>query len=129
MSNETPAGARRAAGDFRAVWRMPKAGSLDALRLEREELAPPGPGEVRIAVRAVGLNMADVFACLGLYSATPAGAFVPGLEVAGVVESVGPEVVGAAGRPDAPLRPGDRVLALTRFGAYVTALDADARYV
>jgi alcohol dehydrogenase len=62
-----------------------------------------------------------VFACLGLYSATPTGAFVPGLECAGVVDETGPGVSGA--------RPGDRVIALTRFGGYATALNVDARYL
>jgi len=116
-------------GNTREVWRMPRAGSLNALRLEREELPPPGPGEVRIAVRSVGLNLADVFACLGLYSATPAGPFVPGLEVAGVVEAVGSHRGGAGGSPVALFRPGDRVIGLTRFGACATSLNADARYV
>ena len=108
---------------------MPRAGSLNALRLEREELQPPGPGEVRIAVRAVGLNLADVFACLGLYSATPSGAFVPGLEVAGVVEAAGPYAGGPAVSAAAAFQPGDRVIGLTRFGGYATSLNADARYV
>jgi len=90
----------------------------------------PGPCEVRIAVRAVGLNVADVFACLGLYSATPSGAFVPGLEVAGVVEAVGPDDAGGSnGSPAGAFRPGDRVIGLTRFGGYATSLNADARYV
>ncbi|RPJ54967.1 MAG: hypothetical protein EHM24_31150, partial [Acidobacteria bacterium] len=84
-------------GNTREVWRMPRAGSLNALRLEREELPPPGPGEVRIAVRSVGLNLADVFACLGLYSATPAGPFVPGLEVAGVTAWAGQLLIRQAG--------------------------------
>jgi alcohol dehydrogenase len=78
-------------------------------------------------VRAVGLNLADVFACLGLYSATPRGAFVPGLEFAGVVDDPGPE------RPpgeDCPaFRRGDRVIGLTRFGAYATAVNVDRRYL
>ena len=43
-------------------------------------IAPPAPGEVRVAVKAIGLNFADLFACLGLYSATPQGSFIPGLE-------------------------------------------------
>lgn len=54
------------------------------LRLSRcscmgtEELAFPAAGEVQIAVRCIGLNFADVFSCLGLYSATPRGEFIPG---------------------------------------------------
>ena len=69
----------------------------------RESLPDPGPGEARIAVKAIGLNFADLFACLGLYSATPKGAFVPGLECAGVVEALGPGASpsgpGTAGTP------------------------------
>ena len=61
------------------VWRMARAGSLSRLRREVDELPPPGPGQAQIDVRAIGLNLADVFACLGLYSATPPGPFVPGL--------------------------------------------------
>lgn len=109
----------------RAVWRIRRAGSLDRLRREAERMGDPAPGTARIRVEAIGLNFADVFACLGLYSATPKGAFVPGLECAGVVEAVG------ARRPEDPEgpRPGDRVVALTRFGAYATRLDADLRFV
>jgi alcohol dehydrogenase len=74
-----------------------------------------------VAVGAIGLNFADLAACLGLYSATPPGAFVPGLEFAGAVEAVGE---GAA-----TVAPGDRVLGLTRFGGYATRVNADARYL
>ena len=110
--------------DLRRAWRIDRAGSLDRLRLVEEPLAPPAAGEVRVRVTAVGLNFADAFACLGLYSATPRGSFVPGLECAGVVEQAGPDV---AGRPR--YAPGDRVIVLTRFGGYATALNADTRYL
>jgi alcohol dehydrogenase len=112
----------------RQRWLVGRTGSLDVLRLERDRLAPPGPGEVTVAVRAAGLNLADVFACLGLYSATPPAPFTPGLEVAGVVDAVGPPG-SADGPPDPGWRPGDRVIALTRFGGYATAINADARYL
>ncbi|MBS0375674.1 MAG: zinc-binding dehydrogenase [Proteobacteria bacterium] len=109
---------------LRTAWRIDRAGSLDRLRRVEEPLPPPAAGEARIAVHAVGLNFADAFACLGLYSATPRGSFVPGLEVAGVVEELGEPL---PGHP--PVRVGDRVLVLTRFGGYATALNADTRYV
>ena len=108
----------------RLAWRTPGAGSLERLRLQEEHLAPPGPGEARVRVEAIGLNFADLFACQGLYSATPSGSFVPGLECAGVIESIGSE---APSRSD--LRPGDRVIVLTRFGAYATALNVGIQYL
>jgi alcohol dehydrogenase len=112
--------------DTREVWKVARTGSLGGLCKERERLPAPGPGQVRIATRAIGLNLADVFACLGLYSATPSGPFVPGLELAGVVEAVGD----ASPDGSAPaFRPGDRVSVLTRFGAYATSVNADAHYV
>jgi alcohol dehydrogenase len=101
---------------------MPRAGSLARLARVSEPLPPPGPGEARVRVEAIGLNFADVFACLGLYSATPEGAFVPGLECAGVIEALGPP-----GGAEHALAVGDRVMAVTRLGGYATALNLDAR--
>src|ERR671911_643271 len=105
--------------ETRRAWRLDRAGSLGRLRCVSEPVAAPGPGEARVAINAIGLNFADVFACLGLYSATPKGPFVPGLEFAGVIEALGPP----AGRDDtgataAGLRTGTRVVGLTRFGGY-----------
>jgi NADPH:quinone reductase-like Zn-dependent oxidoreductase len=97
-----------------------RAGSIADLKIENFELPDPGPGEVGIVVRAIGLNFADVFAIWGLYGATPKGAFTPGLEYAGTVEKTGPGVE--------HLRAGDRVMGVTRFGAYTTRLNIDARY-
>jgi NADPH:quinone reductase-like Zn-dependent oxidoreductase len=70
----------------------------------------PGAGEIRIAVRAAGINFADVLARLGLYPDAPPIPCVVGYEVAGVVDAVGPGV--------SRHREGDRILALTRFGGY-----------
>jgi len=72
----------------RQVWSIPRAGSLARLTLNSEPLAPPAEREVQVEVTAVGVNFADVFACLGLYSATPTGRFTPGLECAGRVRCV-----------------------------------------
>jgi alcohol dehydrogenase len=106
----------------RDVWRIDRAGSLERLTRRSEPLPDLAAGQARVAVKAVGLNFADIFACLGLYSATPRGSFIPGLEFAGIVEDVNP----GAG---ASFRPGDRVAGLTRFGAYATAINADVAYL
>jgi NADPH:quinone reductase-like Zn-dependent oxidoreductase len=105
----------------RMVWRIGRAGSLDRLAREEDQLAVPGAGEARVSVRAIGLNFADIFACLGLYSATPKAPFVPGLEFAGTIDAVGPGVQRWLA--------GDRVVGLTRFGAYATDVTVDASYL
>ncbi len=104
----------------RKAWSL-KAGNIRNLKIVTEDLPPPGPGEVTVEVKSIGLNFADVFAIWGLYSATPKGMFTPGLEYAGTVASVGSGVTG--------LRTGDRVMGVTRFGGYATHLNIDARYV
>jgi alcohol dehydrogenase len=98
-----------------------RAGSLADMQLREFTLPEPAPGEVRVAVRAVGLNFADIYAIWGLYKATPKGEFTPGLEYSGIVEAVGAGVT--------HLRPGDRVMGVTRFGGYTSHLNIDARYV
>lgn len=98
-----------------------KAGSLSNLKLHQEELAAPGPDEVSVAVSAIGLNFADVFTIWGLYGATPKGIFTPGLEYAGTIVKVGENVT--------TVKEGDRIMGVTRFGAYTSHLNIDARYV
>lgn len=70
----------------------------------------PAAGQVRIKVRAAGINFADVLARIGLYPDAPRLPAVVGYEVAGVVDAAGAGVTA----PQA----GDRVVALTRFGGY-----------
>ena len=81
----------------------------------------PREGEVRIAVRAAGVNFADVMARLGLYPDAPSLPAVVGYEVAGVVDAVG--------SGDVSFRPGDRVFAFTRFGGYATSVAAPVTFV
>ncbi len=69
---------------------------------------PVGPGEVRISVKAAGINFADTMARVGIYPDAPKPPCVMGYEVAGTVESVGEGVSDHA--------VGDRVVAGTRFG-------------
>ncbi len=90
--------------------------------LEVEERPEPvvGPGEVRIAVRAAGINFADLMARTGMYPDAPKPPCVVGYEVAGEVESVGEGVERYS--------VGDRVVAGTVFGGYsevVTAVEAN----
>ncbi len=105
----------------RQAYVIPKAGSLRNITLRQEELPPPQPHEVMVAVKAIGLNYADLFAMMGLYSATPKGSFVPGLEYAGEIIAVGSAVKDR--------RVGTMIMGVTRFGAYASHLNIDARYV
>lgn len=105
----------------RIVYRMAKAGSIGNLKQQKETIGKPGPGEVCVKVHAIGLNFADIFAIQGLYSATPKGAFIPGLEFSG-------EVI-AAGDGVADLKIGSRVMGATRFGGYVSHLNIHHQYV
>lgn len=114
-----------ASGTERQVWIQPGAGSLDRLEIRKETLPPPQPGQARIRIRAIGLNFADVFACLGLYSATPQGDFIPGLEYSGEVEAISD----SPSSKKSGFKKGDRVMGLIRFGAYATHLNADVRYL
>jgi len=75
--------------------------------LERPDPVP-GPGEVRIAVKAAGINFSDLLARVGMYPDAPKPPCVIGYEVAGDVESLGDGVEG--------LKPGDRVISGSRFG-------------
>ena len=65
-------------------------GRAERPRAPRGRPPPPGPGEIRVDVRAIGLNFADVFSVLGLYQAAPPCPFVPGLELSGIVAEIGP---------------------------------------
>jgi len=78
-------------------------------------------GEVRIAVRAAGLNFADTMARVGLYPPAPKTPCVLGYEVAGEVETIGEGVSG--------LTVGQRVMAGTQFGGQAELAVARARDV
>jgi NADPH:quinone reductase-like Zn-dependent oxidoreductase len=91
------------------LW-ISKAGPPEVLKLQQGPDPIPRSGEVRIRVQASGVTFADVFGRMGLDRNAPAIPFVPGLEVAGVVDLV------AQGVPT--LKEGDPVLALTQYGGY-----------
>jgi NADPH:quinone reductase-like Zn-dependent oxidoreductase len=68
------------------------------------------PGKCLVRVKAIGINFADLLQRMGLYPGTPKPPFVPGFEVAGVVERAGEK---------SGCKPGDRVMAMTHFNGYV----------
>lgn len=93
-------------------------GGPEVLRVEERPEPPVGAGEVRIAVRAAGINFADLMARAGIYPDAPRPPAVVGYEVAGTIESVGEGVEGFA--------VGDRVIAGTRFGGYAELVTVPA---
>lgn len=105
----------------RQVYRMPKAGSIKNLKLQTEDLDMPKANEVCVKVKAVGLNFADISVMHGLYSATPEGSIIPGLEYSGEIIKVGEDVE--------EWKIGDKVMGATKFGGYVSHLNIHHRYV
>jgi synaptic vesicle membrane protein VAT-1 len=83
--------------------------------------------DVLIRVRAVGINFADLMARMGLYPGTPDPPFVPGLEVAGIIER--PAASGNGESGSEVFRAGDRVAALTQFNAYAELVAVPAQQV
>lgn len=76
------------------VVRFHRHGGPEVLRIEEAELPLPGRGEIRIQVKALGLNRAEALLRQGSYIETPSLPSGLGLEAAGVVESLGPDVGG-----------------------------------
>ena len=85
-------------------------GGPETLSIEAITVGAPAPGEIRLRQTAIGVNFHDIYVRSGLYaSLTLPG--IPGIEAAGIVEAIGPEVT--------HLRPGDRVAYVTgAYGAY-----------
>ncbi len=92
-----------------------ETGGAEVLRFEPAEVGEPGRGQARVAVTAVGVNFIDVYFRTGLYPRPLP--YVAGLEGAGVVEAVGPDVA---------LRPGERVAWASAPGSYATHVVAPA---
>ena len=91
---------------------------LSGLALRSLPLAPPGPGQVRVKIRAAALNFPDYLMTQGRYQFKPDLPFVPGLEAAGEVDAIGTGVT--------DLALGARVLVHVRCGALAEAIVVDA---
>jgi NADPH2:quinone reductase len=96
--------------------RISTTGGPEVLRWETIELGAPGPGQVRLAHTAIGINYIDVYHRSGLYPQPLP--FIPGVEGVGVVETIGPGVHG--------LEPGVRVAYALLPGSYAEARLAPA---
>jgi alcohol dehydrogenase len=105
----------------RKVWSTAKAGAIQRLQLVDETLLALAADEIEVSVKAVGLNFADIFALTGLYSATPEGRFIPGLEYSGVVSKVGKNCT--------RFKLGDRIMAVSRFGGYASVIQSKEDYL
>ena len=88
-------------------------GGPQVLRLGERAVPQPGSGELLIRVAASGINRPDVLQRMGHYAPPPGASDLPGLEVAGVVESGDAAAMAAAG-----IAVGDRVCALVAGGGY-----------
>lgn len=97
--------------------RVSRAGDPGVLKLERLPVPKPARGEALVRLKAAGLNFIDIYQRNGLYPARLP--YTPGLEGAGVVESVGQGV--------SSVRPGDRVAYTGHLGSYAefNAVNAD----
>jgi NADPH:quinone reductase len=85
-------------------------GPPERLRLQSVASRPLGTGEVRVAIRAAGLNFPDVLMVSGEYQLKPELPFTPGMEASGDIVEIGSDVSGVAA--------GDRVMVKMRHGAF-----------
>jgi synaptic vesicle membrane protein VAT-1 len=105
---------------MRQIW-ISRTGPPEVLEVREAPDPEAGAGQVRIRVKAAGINFADLMARVGLYPDAPKIPCVVGYEVAGVVDQVGEGVTGFAA--------GDQVFGMPRFGGYTDTLAIDAAQV
>ena len=103
-----------------------QVGGPEVLKIENKEVPPPGPGEVRIKVKALGLNRAEAMFRSGTYLSNPKFPSRLGYEASGIVEAVGSGVTGFA--------PGDIVSVVPphdqgKYGVYGEIATVPVKYV
>jgi NADPH2:quinone reductase len=92
-------------------------GTAENLAIEQAEEPVPGPGQVLVDIKAAGLNFPDLLSIAGKYQVRTEPPFIPGIEAAGTVKSLGEGVKRYA--------PGDRVIVTTQGGAFAEQCVAD----
>ncbi len=99
--------------------KMTQFGGPEVLKIEEAALGQPKKGEAVVAIKAAGINFIDIYQRRGTYPVPLP--YIPGLEAAGIVESVGEGV--------ANVKPGDRVAYVHTPGAYAEKCIIDAKYL
>ncbi len=107
------------AATYRAVM-LTRKGGPEVLQIVEMPIEPPGPGQLRVRVRAAGVGSTDLIMLAGNYRYAPKIPFVPGYEVAGVVEAISADVTG--------FTVGQRVAALTVYGSFAELLMRQAKH-
>jgi synaptic vesicle membrane protein VAT-1 len=105
---------------MRQVW-ITKMGAPEVLEVREAPDPEAAAGQVRIRVRAAGINFADLMARIGLYPDAPKIPCVVGYEVSGTIDQVGEGVTG--------FTVGDRVFGMPRFGGYSDTIAISAEQV
>ena len=94
------------------------AGGPEVVKLVEADVPTPGPGKVLVEVAAFGINRPDCIQRAGAYPPPPGETQIPGLEIAGRIVALGPDVSG--------LKVGDEICALVGSGGYAEYALADA---
>ncbi len=89
---------------------IPKTGSSKFLEVREAPVPEPAADEILVKVHAAGVNFADILAAQGIYPDAPEVPFVPGYEVAGIIEKLGSGVTRFSA--------GQRVVGFSHFGGY-----------
>ncbi|WP_026910918.1 medium chain dehydrogenase/reductase family protein [Patulibacter minatonensis] len=120
---------------------LPAAGEPETLRPRERDLLAPAAGQAVVRVEATGVSFAEQQMRLGKYYDQPAFPFVPGYDLVGIVEAVGPAsgpggtpadtvldaTAAATGGAGTPVAVGDRVAALTKTGGWAERVLLDVR--
>ncbi|QTL03067.1 NADPH:quinone oxidoreductase family protein [Aquabacter sp. L1I39] len=91
-------------------YRVWEHGAPSSMRIDTLPDLMPGPGEMVVDVKAVGINFPDTLVVSGKYQILPPRPFAPGKDLAGIVHAVGPGVTDFA--------PGDRIMGQVEHGAF-----------
>ena len=107
------------AGTYRAMM-LTRKGGPEVLKVVELPVEAPGPGQLRVRVRAAGVGSTDLMMLTGTYLYAPKIPFVPGYEVAGVVDAIGRGAIG--------FEVGQRVAALTVYGSFAELVVREAEH-